>query len=145
MNDPAAPSERLFCPRCKARTNDAAMGPFRRSARPDGFEEPLALERRVHASGAELFACGGCGGHFVPYEGMLRLEAAGRGKSSAAEMARRAFAPPSEPIACARCGEATTRRTWGVVGTTYVDVCTDFDCRGVWLDKGELEAIAGKT
>ena len=74
---------------------------------------------------------------------MLLLERAGRGKVSGAEIARRAFAETRGPVVCAKCGGETTRREWSIGTLTYVDICTDFDCRGVWLDAGELEAIAG--
>ncbi len=141
------------CPRCRTRTNDAGAGAYRRSARPDGLEEPVDLTPRVRAleSGeASFFECRACGGHFIPYDVLRRIAEepqsgrTRRGESRIRDAARQAYAIPKGPVACARCGGETTRRRWGINGTTYVDVCIDFDCRGVWLDVGELESIAGE-
>lgn len=115
------------------------------SGRPDGLRgDPLPLAPRVHAaSGATVHACGGCGGHFVTYETMLALEKARTEKLSGSAVARQAFERPSPPVRCARCGGETTRRKWGVYGVVFVDVCDDYDCRGVWLDEGEVERLSG--
>ena len=67
---------------------------------------------------------------------MLALEKARTEKLSGSAMARQAFERPSAPVRCARCGGETTRRKWGVYGIVFVDVCDDYDCRGVWLDEG---------
>jgi Zn-finger nucleic acid-binding protein len=107
------------------------------------MEEPVRLTTSTHASGAPVLGCPSCGGHFVEYADMLRLESSGKGADRAA-IARRAFADARGPVTCAKCGGATARREWSIGTLTYVDVCVDFDCRGVWLDEGELEAIAGK-
>ncbi len=103
------------------------------------------LVRRGHPAGVDVHACGGCGGHFVSYETMVRLEAFGRGKSSPHEVARRAYDRARDEVTCAKCGGDTARRKWGVEGLTFVDVCVDFDCRGVWLDESELEAVSGAS
>lgn len=141
-------ADTLVCPRCTslARASDGGpnLGPYRRSARPDdAAKEPLALVPRSHRAGVVVHVCGGCDGAFVTYEAMLRLEEAGRGKTTGRDHARRAFERPSGEVACARCGGAAARRKWGVSGLVFVDVCVDIDCRGVWLDAGELEAISG--
>ena len=103
------------------------------------------LVRRGHPAGVDVHACGGCGGHFVSYESMVRHEAFGRGKSSPHEVARRAYDRARDEVTCAKCGGDTARRKWGVEGLTFVDVCVDFDCRGVWLDESELEAVSGAS
>jgi predicted RNA-binding Zn-ribbon protein involved in translation (DUF1610 family) len=45
-------------------------------------------------------------------------------------------------ITCPSCGEETTRRQWGIGTLVYVDVC--IECRGVWLDVGELDQLEGR-
>ncbi len=66
----------------------------------------------------------------------------GRGTNTA-EMARRAAAPGGRAIACPECGSETTRREWRFSTLVFVDIC--IECRGVWLDGGELEAIDGTS
>lgn len=107
------------------------------------MEEPVPLTTTTHASGAPVFGCPSCGGHFVEYADMLRLERSAGGRVDRRAVARRGFAEARGPVACVKCGGETTRREWSIGTLTYVDVCADFDCRGVWLDAGELEAIAG--
>jgi predicted RNA-binding Zn-ribbon protein involved in translation (DUF1610 family) len=107
------------------------------------MEEPVRLTPATHASGAPVFGCPACGGHFVEYANMLRLESSGK-RADGSAVARRAYAGARGAVVCAKCGGETARREWSIGTLTYVDVCVDFDCRGVWLDAGELEAIAGK-
>lgn len=138
-------AESLTCPRCVARANDASLGPYRGSGRPDGTsQDPLPLVESTHeASGAIVHTCRACGGQFVSYEGMLALEAARSKRITSGELARVAYERPKTPVRCARCGGETTRRKWGVHGIVVVDVCDDYDCRGVWLDEGEVERLSG--
>lgn len=44
-----------------------------------------------------------------------------------------------ELIPCPDCGEPMAREEHAMVSQVVVDVCTQ--CRGVWLDKGELERL----
>ncbi len=132
----------LRCPRCRSRLDDRALGPYRRVA--GGFEEALPLEPVTHRTGAVVSRCGGCGGHFVEHAALLQIERGCTTKVSRDSIARRAFSETRGPVCCAKCGGETTRREWSIGTLVYVDVCTDFDCRGVWLDEGELEAIGGK-
>jgi hypothetical protein len=56
------------------------------------------------------------------------------GKAYAMALAR------SRPeIHCPRCDRAMERREHGGCSQILIDVCPQ--CRGIWLDKGELEAL----
>jgi len=43
---------------------------------------------------------------------------------------------------CPSCTGETTRRHWGIGTMVDVDIC--IECRGVWLDGGELESITSR-
>lgn len=84
--------------------------------------------------------CPSCRGAFVEYDDLKTIENRGSGMSRSDARAR-AWDPPTEEIACPSCQSETTRREWSIGTLLFVDVC--IECRGVWLDPGELEAISG--
>jgi Zn-finger nucleic acid-binding protein len=107
----------------------------------------VALEPEAHAAGASVDRCPSCLGVFASHEAMQRIDGAsvtrrGGSKESPLELARRAAAPPTTAITCPACNGETTRREWRFSTFVMVDVC--IECRGVWLDPGELEAIEGR-
>jgi hypothetical protein len=76
---------------------------------------------------------------------MRRIDGASFGRrteESPLEIARRAAAPPTKAITCPACDSETTRREWRFSTFVVVDICVE--CRGVWLDPGELEELAGR-
>lgn len=77
---------------------------------------------------------------------MNAIDSYGRGAracTTTAEMARRAAATGGRAITCPDCSSETTRREWSFSTLVFVDIC--IECRGVWLDGGELEALDGTS
>ena len=100
----------------------------------------VALAEERHRAGPAIQRCASCRGAFVEYEDLKTIES--RVGNLAVKSAReRTWDPPTEPIACPSCQSETTRREWSIGTLLFVDVC--IECRGVWLDPGELEAIGG--
>lgn len=135
----------MNCPRCVGTSESGS--PKRpgvgESAYRGGFVHGrvVALEEHAHPAGVKIQRCPSCRGAFVEYEDLKTIESrAGRGMSRA-EARARAWDPPTDPIACPSCQSETTRREWGIGTLLFVDVC--IECRGVWLDPGELESIGG--
>lgn len=128
---------RMECPRCRTRATEAAS--YREAPR---AEHGVALSPVVHASGQTVETCSACGGGFVENAALIAIERWGRravGRADASEIARRAYARARDPIDCPRCDEGMIGREWRFATLVFVDVCPE--CRGVWLDPGELAQI----
>ncbi len=131
----------MDCPHCVSRLGGPAENPYRR-APPRAAKVALVPER--HASGADIARCPSCRGAFASHEAMKTVDTFGyeaRGRASALEIMRRASTGPMPRIVCPACAGETTRREWSFSTLVFVDVCVE--CRGVWMDGGELEAIDG--
>jgi Zn-finger nucleic acid-binding protein len=128
----------LNCPRCVSR---GAANPYR-GERP---ATSVALASTPHAAGVTVERCTSCRGTFAEYEALVAIENAARREkrwpSSREGVARRAYDPPTEAILCSSCSGETVRREWSIGTLVFVDVC--IECRGVWLDGGELEILGG--
>jgi Zn-finger nucleic acid-binding protein len=126
----------MECARCRVVARSAS---YREAPQ---TERGIELVGEAHASGAHVERCSSCGGAFLEYEDLVAVESWGsrkRGRTSSDEMARRAFDPPSAPIECPRCQVPMSTREWRMATMIFVDVCPE--CRGVWLDVGELERV----
>lgn len=129
----------MNCPRC------VGAGGAMESAYRGGFTHGrvAALVEEEHRAGPKIQRCPSCRGAFVEYEDLKTIDSKAARGAATAGASRRAWDPPTEPIACPSCQGETTRREWSIGTLLFVDVC--IECRGVWLDPGELEAIgAGK-
>lgn len=143
----------MDCPRCilesKEKTSIYRRGAEQRPERPK-------LTRETHKAGVKLDRCGDCGGVWLNAGELERIEThagsveAPAGYNASVERLKRAYAnarrpEPREaeeepaPLACPGCGEPMFPREWSIGTLVIVDVC--IDCRGIWLDAGELEAI----
>lgn len=100
--------------------------------------------------------CSLCTGAFLDHGELGKIESWARqhGKRSVRQVdfVRRAYEqairpetgdPTAEPVAldCPACGEIMFEREWSIGTMVRVDVC--LECRGVWLDPGELETLEG--
>lgn len=85
----------------------------------------------------EIDVCRRCGGSWYD-RGELERTVVNR--RMAAILAEPPIRGVMSPMACPRCGgRMRTRQEWGV----EVDVCTS--CEGVWLDRGEDEALRSQA
>lgn len=132
----------------------AGSGPYRGHASTAVQETRTELTRERHPSGIEIDRCRTCSGAFLDRGELEKIERyAGRnggdGNARALAMFKRANVqahrpsdgtPEGEPVMvpCPSCSEPMFEREWGQT-LVMVDVC--LDCRGVWVDQGELEAI----
>lgn len=127
----------MNCPRC---TNDPRVSAYRGEVRTASASSVLSEE--VHPAGVRVARCRSCRGAFVAHEDLVKIESHGRekrGRALFSGAAGRTWDPPTEAIACPSCFSETTRREWSIGTLLFVDVCVE--CRGVWLDGGELEAF----
>lgn len=133
----------MHCPHCVKRAGPGGDGPYRTGV---PKREPVLLVAEPHVAGVEIARCPSCRGAFVAHDAMKAIDTFGydkRGGVSTFEMARRASGTPTKAIRCPACDEETTRREWSFNTLVMVDICVD--CRGVWLDGGELEALDGSA
>lgn len=143
----------MDCPRCALAPKEKT-GPYRRSAEPH-VERP-ELTREAHPAGFEIDRCPECGGVWLDKGELEAIEILGRkvekpeGFIPEVERWKRAVAnahrpqtkaPEEEPppLACPSCGEPMFPREWSIGTLVMVDVC--INCRGVWLDAGELRTL----
>jgi Zn-finger nucleic acid-binding protein len=127
----------MNCPHCVVKPRELG-GPYRAAAE---HARPVELAPERHAAGVDIARCPSCGGVFVAHDDLRTIEDRGfrRGAPDASVVARRAYAKATPAVVCPSCGGEATRRQWGFSSLVMVDVC--IECRGVWLDHGELEAI----
>jgi Zn-finger nucleic acid-binding protein len=124
----------MNCPRC------TAAGGETQSAYRGGFTHGTVVALTEDSfKGRTIQRCPSCRGAFVEYEELKTIESKAGAGAAAAGAGRRAWDPPTEPIVCPSCQSETTRREWSIGTLLFVDVC--IECRGIWLDSGELEAI----
>ncbi|MBK6696716.1 MAG: zf-TFIIB domain-containing protein [Myxococcales bacterium] len=128
----------MNCPRCRHRTLSSAYR--------EAPSQPVALLDERHASGATLHRCKSCFAVFAPHGSLELVESHARDLARVrvpdGEMVRRAFAPtrPSRAaIRCPACDGEMNEREWRTATLVFVDVCAE--CRGVWLDPEEFEAL----
>jgi Zn-finger nucleic acid-binding protein len=101
------------------------------------------------SSGVEIDRCGTCGGVFLDYGELEKIQSTGNDAvrtrwddvkdavtRRAYERARRKERPP---INCPSCGDEMFEREWGYGSLVFVEVC--IGCRGIWLDIDELEQL----
>lgn len=143
---------RMHCPRCT--TLPATSTSIYRQASSQ-LETRATLVREAHASGVTLDRCGSCGGSFLDKGELEKIESAARRKKmrwsteEIPSVVKRAYAqarrPDSQeaeerkPLDCPQCDGTMFEREWSIGTMVRVDVC--IDCRGVWLDGGELETL----
>lgn len=142
----------MDCPRCKT----AIIKDPYRGAEPNQRRHPV-LERIKHAAGVEIEHCPACGGIYLDHRELETIQIKAR------EYTSRYQAPPAEqrvwarahaqarpflasdqaeepkPLLCPACGGEMAERDWGFSSEVTIDTC--LECRGVWLDFGELEAL----
>ena len=138
----------MLCLTCHAA---AAHGPYREGPGSTG----RALLQVVHPTGARYARCESCEAAFFDRDELVALEGrlrhpgvGGRKPLDPRELLARAYASAHRPEgsgeetvprSCPACDGALIPREWGIGSLVFVDTC--FECRGVWLDPGELEAL----
>jgi Zn-finger nucleic acid-binding protein len=138
------------CPRCRPQGGDG--GPYRVAV----VGQRPALVPEQHPSGITLDRCSLCAGAFLEHGELGKIESwdreHGKRRVRQVDFVRRAYEqairpetgdPTDEPVAldCPACGEVMFEREWSIGTMVRVDVC--LECRGVWLDPGELETLEG--
>jgi uncharacterized protein len=101
------------------------------------------VERPHHARWRDVRTddCPRCGGAFLDRHELARLSGQRAAEHLLALDPRASVSPPST-AACPGCGDAMEGRTIADGhATADLDLCPT--CHGVWLDAGELDAVAG--
>lgn len=142
----------MHCPRCT--TVPAVTSVYRQAT--SQLETRPALAREPHPTGVEMDRCPSCGGVFLDQGELEKIESAARREKMrwsgteipamiqrAYQQAHRPDAPSAaeerQPLDCPRCDGTMFEREWSIGTMVRVDVC--IECRGVWLDGGELETL----
>jgi Zn-finger nucleic acid-binding protein len=140
----------MDCPRCKV---ELTTDPYRAGGDEHRRREPMRVI--AHAAGVEIDGCNACGGIFLDHRELEKIQDAARaGKTTssfdaapriqrvyerARENAEQAVTGEPEALRCPSCSGEMAEREWGFSTDVMVDTC--IECRGVWLDFGELEAL----
>lgn len=155
----------MICPRCDTGPAKAHAGPYRDGGGP--ARAGVALVRERHPAGVEIDRCPSCRGVYLDHGELERVERApaprDRRRPTEGERVRRAFARPivagrteaDEPPApdCPACVELSPtgpreasgptapmiEREWSIGTRVFVRVC--LECRGVWVDGDDFEAL----
>ncbi|UQA63073.1 zf-TFIIB domain-containing protein [Polyangium aurulentum] len=141
----------MDCPRCKLELSKP--DPYRsQSMVDDGLTGRVPLYAIAHQAGVEIDRCSACGGVFVHHGELEKIQLqAWKGKAdldyAPPSVVTRAYqraterAQPGErvPLTCPSCGGEMAEKEWGWGADVTTDVC--LECRGVWLDFGELEVL----
>ena len=106
------------------------------------------LKAKEYEANTQVDVCPQCEGMFLDKGELETIQEAKEHDHSAAlaeapdpvrEMLKNARSHKSGPAACPKCGAEMTARSYGFGSQIEIDVCPD-DC-GIWLDKGEIEAL----
>ena len=139
----------MECPRCKI---DLANDPYRGAEERHHRRE--RLEAIAHEAGVELDCCRGCGGIFLDHGELAKIQtAAANGITKPTRVPttalQRIYARAREhgagtngeaaALGCPSCAGEMAARNWGFGSEVMIDTC--IECRGVWLDFGELDAL----
>ena len=110
--------------------------------------DQVDLERSTYEAAIEIDRCERCGGVFLD-RGELEVLQATVERDYRDELAAApdlvggahsmALAAARPPVECPRCAVPMERREHGYSSQILIDVCSQ--CGGVWLDRGELEAL----
>ncbi len=102
-------------------------------------ESPTELFRHA-AAGAVVLGCPSCNGLWVPTETLEPLIEGGARHTQPEEGGDqpRRLSRDVRYLKCPTCSQMMSRRNYGRVSGIIVDTCPQ---HGVWLDKGELEAL----
>ena len=114
----------MQCPRCQS-----PMGPV------------------IWEAGIEVERCSGCGGVWLDRARLEKIQATVERDytpqlkriddvARAYETARQRRGPD---VACPRCGKEMVKNEYGMCSQIVIDLCPA--CAGIWLDRGELEAL----
>ncbi|MGM0597761.1 MAG: zf-TFIIB domain-containing protein [Myxococcota bacterium] len=110
----------------------------------DGTE----LENQIYEKNIEIDKCPKCGGVWLdPGELEAIQEAYEKDHSGTLsqqpEYSRKAYEMELQKnlpdLDCPKCGTEMIKKEYGLSSQIIIDTC--LDCRGIWLDKGELEAL----
>lgn len=138
------------CPKCGERNSDAAMVCWACGAHLKERAEGLLCAichgpmMRFSAHGMSLDGCQGCGGLWLDMGelgSLLQLPAtalAGVQSQLGPRQSRPAAAHPPM-LSCPACHRAMQEHPYGKGSGVRVDACSE--CRGVWLDAGELRTL----
>lgn len=140
----------MDCPRCKLELSKPE--PYRGSDYDDGLRRRVPLYALAHSAGVEIDRCGACGGVYLDHGELETIQIhAWKGKTdpdyAVPSVVRRAYERATEraqrgerePLRCPSCRGEMAEKEWGWGADVTTDVC--IECRGVWLDFGELEVL----
>jgi len=106
------------------------------------------LERSVYEAAVEIDTCPSCGGVWLDHGELERIQESQERDYSEelrqmpnliAGVSAMADAKHEGPLACPACGRELEKREYGFCSQVSIDGCPS--CRGVWLDKGELQRL----
>jgi Zn-finger nucleic acid-binding protein len=106
------------------------------------------LTRQRYEDDIDVDQCPECGGIWLDYQELERIQES-RQRDYSEQLGQlpdlvgaayaMALARSKPEIQCPGCGGAMERREHGGCSQVMIDVCPQ--CRGIWLDKGEIGAL----
>lgn len=142
----------MDCPRCKTALN---KDPYRGADA--ALQRRPTLERIKHIAGVEIDHCPSCSGVYLDHRELEKIQDAAashapelvpptreqrvwaRARENARPLDGIAATDEASPLVCPSCGGEMAERDYGFGSEVSIDTC--IECRGVWLDFGELEAL----
>ncbi len=106
------------------------------------------LVHKTYEENVQVDACPDCGGMWLDPRELEQIQETfghdySRELAQSPDLGGRAYemakAKSRPEVACPKCHLTMERREHGGASQVLIDVCTQ--CRGVWLDKGELQAL----
>jgi len=106
------------------------------------------LQTKAYESDIEVDQCAECGGMWLDEGELEKIQKSTEHDygdelremppfaTRAYEMARQQAAAD---LCCPKCGQEMTKKEYAYASQIIVDTC--LSCRGVWLDRGEIEAL----
>lgn len=107
-----------------------------------------ALAPQTYEANIEVDQCGSCGGMWLDPKELERIQDT-QDRDYSEEIKQlpdlvgqayaMALAKSKPAVSCPKCDQTMERREHGSCSQVMIDVCPH--CRGIWLDKGEIDAL----
>ena len=113
----------------------------------------IKLEKKIYEGDVEVDVCNICSGIWLDkgeLEAIQKLrennyEQAHTERYIMSSQLKNAYhlgtKPEDRKLSCPKCSQPLIQKEYGYASLILIDVCTNSTCQGIWLDKGELQAL----
>ena len=111
------------------------------------------LEKKIYEGDVEIDMCNICAGIWLDKGELEAIQQLRENNYKQAHTERHLMSsqiknayhlgtkPEDRKLNCPKCSQTLIQKEYGYASLILIDVCTNNTCQGIWLDKGELQAL----